>query len=382
MARGNLLSQLGRGLSGFGAGIQDPSFAIKQQLLQEEQDRILKQQQVQQQQRQQLGSILSGQSIPAFARPGGAEPQTPQETRRQQLAQLSSLATPEAIKTLSGLSPLTQKPAAPLSSEGKIQADVTAGRLTPELGKRLLEKAAAPRAPLVQVGGKAETEGQKVLSKRSAENVVAAQDAGGAASDVKFSADRLQVAIGRGSVGKFAEPKAFLTEVATALGLEVDPKELERAVDVRAVNRILGDKALVKLSALKGSTSERDLRFGQSIAGRVSEGKGSVQEVADLMNASAIKAQQIAEIANNGILEGKTPRVINIEVNRAKNSIKLKDIFEEVTQDRLAKQAEDLRQKEIQELEALKSDPRVQQALSRGIPIEEIKQFMQTRGVK
>ena len=59
---GNILSKIGAGLSGFGAGIQDPSFAIKQA---EEKRK--------QQELQQLLPILSGQSIPQFLRPGGAE---------------------------------------------------------------------------------------------------------------------------------------------------------------------------------------------------------------------------------------------------------------------------------------------------------------------
>ena len=53
------------------------------------------------------------------------------------------------------------------------------------------------------------------------------------------------------------------------------------------------------------------------------------------MKAGAIKAQQISEIANNAILAGGKPRDISIEINRAKNSISLEDIFEQVKQDRL-----------------------------------------------
>ncbi len=37
-----------------------------------------------QQQLQQLGDILSGQSQPAFARPGGAEPSAPEDFRQTQ----------------------------------------------------------------------------------------------------------------------------------------------------------------------------------------------------------------------------------------------------------------------------------------------------------
>ena len=282
--------------------------------------------------------ILSGQSIPAFARAGGAEGVTPEQRRQTQLLQLGALGTPEANKLLTEVSPLTQQASSPLSPIGKLRSDLQQGLIDQPTYNALIRKEIAPRTPLVQVGGAAETEGQKVLSKKSAENVLAAQDAGSVAQDMIFNADRLQQAIDQGAVGITAEPKAFLTEVATSFGFDVSPKELQLATNVRSANRILGDKALDKLSTLKGSTSERDLKFGRSVAGRLSEGKGSVQEVADLMKASAIKAQQISEIANNGIVEGRSPREINVEVNRAKNKIKLKDIFEEVKQRRLARQ--------------------------------------------
>lgn len=59
---------------------------------------------------QQLGRILSGQTIPAFARPGGAEPDSPENIRRAQMAQLAELGTPEALTTLGTLSPLTRQP--------------------------------------------------------------------------------------------------------------------------------------------------------------------------------------------------------------------------------------------------------------------------------
>lgn len=57
-----------------------------------------------------LGNILSGQSIPEFARMGGAEPDSPENIREAQLAQLSNLGTPEALEILGKLSPMNQSP--------------------------------------------------------------------------------------------------------------------------------------------------------------------------------------------------------------------------------------------------------------------------------
>lgn len=133
---------------GFGRGVQALGSLGLSEL---QRAQIQEQTQRQQQQRQQLGGILSGQTIPAFARPGGAEPSTPQQIQQAQLAQLAQLGTPEASKILQQIAPLAQKPGAPLSPTGKIQADITAGRISPQIGRQLLAKATAPRAPLVQI---------------------------------------------------------------------------------------------------------------------------------------------------------------------------------------------------------------------------------------
>jgi len=134
MARENLLTRFGGGLAQFGealSGRVDPILEAQRQ----------------QQQRQQLGGILAGQTIPAFAR---AE-ETPEQIQQAQLAQLANLGTPEALAAIGQISPLAQKPAAPLSPAGKIQADINAGRISPEIGQQLLAKATAPRAPLVTI---------------------------------------------------------------------------------------------------------------------------------------------------------------------------------------------------------------------------------------
>lgn len=111
------------------------------------------------QQRQQLGNILAGQSIPQFLRPGGAEALSPEELQRTQLEQLSALGTPGALEIVRQQAPLTQKPQAPLSTVGKIQADINAGRISPQAGRAAIQRQTQPRAPLVQIssGEKAKT---------------------------------------------------------------------------------------------------------------------------------------------------------------------------------------------------------------------------------
>ncbi|CAB4214643.1 hypothetical protein UFOVP1454_58 [uncultured Caudovirales phage] len=109
----NILSMLGSGLqsglSGLGgfftdvsAGMQDPLYMQKKADLQE------------------LGRIYSGDSIPAFARPGGAEPQTPESIRQVQLAQMAKIGSPLAVAALQNLSPLSMSDMQNREAEAKI----------------------------------------------------------------------------------------------------------------------------------------------------------------------------------------------------------------------------------------------------------------------
>lgn len=89
----DMFQNIGMGLSGFGAGYQDPSFgprlieARRKEEAEKENAKI-------------LGNILSEQSIPAYARAGGVEPQSPEQIRRTKLMQLGQLGTPEALRAM------------------------------------------------------------------------------------------------------------------------------------------------------------------------------------------------------------------------------------------------------------------------------------------
>ena len=158
----SLLQRIGGGLQGFGAGTANP-LALMQ--FQEQQRR----QQQEQQQLQQLGNILSGESIPAFARPGGAEPETPEEALQTKKRQLGALATPASINALSALTPRPQQPIkvgagetlfdpntqqpifqAPVtraaqSPLGKVQSDIQSGLIPEDLRQEAISAVTAPR---------------------------------------------------------------------------------------------------------------------------------------------------------------------------------------------------------------------------------------------
>jgi hypothetical protein len=95
--------------------------------------RINEQKQLDQQ--AQLANILAGQTIPQFARAGGAEPSSAEEIKQAQLAQLANLAgqgNKEALNIIAKQSPLMQEAATPMTDLAKLKADEVAGFITPE----------------------------------------------------------------------------------------------------------------------------------------------------------------------------------------------------------------------------------------------------------
>ncbi len=92
----NILSTLGQALSGFGAGIQSPTFAIQQLAQQRQREAQQRQREGEIQAQTALNRILSGQTVPAFAR----EELTPAQIRQSQLAQLASIDSPVASRIL------------------------------------------------------------------------------------------------------------------------------------------------------------------------------------------------------------------------------------------------------------------------------------------
>lgn len=104
MARDNFLGRFGSGLSRFGEALANP-VALQQR------EALLQQQELAGQQRAATGQALTGQFIPQFLQPGGAEALTPGERQQSILNRLAGIRGPEAFEALTQLSPLGQKAA-------------------------------------------------------------------------------------------------------------------------------------------------------------------------------------------------------------------------------------------------------------------------------
>jgi hypothetical protein len=94
----NILSGIRGGLEAFSRGYNNPLYKEEEEKRRRDEADT-----------RTLGNILSQQSIPAYARKGGVYEETPEQILQTQRLQLGQLGTPEAIKVLGNLSPLTQE---------------------------------------------------------------------------------------------------------------------------------------------------------------------------------------------------------------------------------------------------------------------------------
>lgn len=230
--------------------------------------------------------------------------------------------------------------AEPLSNAAKIQADIDAGRLSPDIGGAALSKETTPTSPLVKVDTAGETAGQKEIAKARAGRIASIRNLGDTSNIVSFGANRLQEAIDRNNVGSLSDIKALGVELADSFGLPVKPELLTKAKDVRAVERVLARGALDTLESLKGSTSNKDLDFAQKVSGRVNQGKASLQELSDLMKASSSKAQQISDALVEADLAGATLQEQDALIAQLKKELDLENIYNNIKTQREEQQAD------------------------------------------
>lgn len=309
----NILSRLGAGLSGFGAGVQDPSFAIKEARRREEE-----------QQRQQLGQILSGQSTPAFLRAGGAEGTTPEQRQQFQLSQLAALGTPAATDILTKLSPLGQKPATPLSTVGKIQSDITRGLITPEAGIAAIKKATRPAAPLVQIGSSAKASTRKSRDQlqsgiNAADKLIAelekAPTKGGVLGAARGAFETGAGVVGdiAGSIPGFEGVKESLTGVLPTIGDSVKGlSPLQNQLALGLARSRQGDEGRILADNLK--QSKQDTNIG---------GLTSSQQVLDSLR--KVKEELQTSLGN---LVGRAGEAgFDLPVGSKRNVIKLDENF-------------------------------------------------------
>jgi hypothetical protein len=149
------------------------------------------QRQREQQQLQQLGQILSGQTTPAFLRPGGAEGLTPEQSQQLQMRELAALGTPAATELLTQISPLTQRRRADVTAPSAVREFQFVQQLTPEQQRQFVNLKRAD--PLRAKGLVETTTGVQVQPgfARGIQEVERAREAGAQIAKGEFEPQRV-----------------------------------------------------------------------------------------------------------------------------------------------------------------------------------------------
>lgn len=310
----NILSNLGRG------ALAVSSFGVSELARKQKEEELAKQ--------AELANILSGQTIPAFAREGGAEPSSAEEIKQAQMAQLANLAgqgNKQAMEIIAAKSPLLQKQAAPLSTVGKITADVQAGRIAREVGRQLIDKATAPAKPLVNIEDKTEgTRLQESEKRRSAIIEKAFADAE-LAREKSFQAatieENLDSLVSSGTTtGPASGLLDFMQNFGAQAGLDLDLSASSSRTAIEAAS----NKLAVPLTKQLGvNPTDKDFAIIKSTVARAGTSLPANYALVDLIKQSSKRDLAKEKLIMNAQEQGLNELQIRKRLNEFKNKNRL-----------------------------------------------------------
>ena len=252
---------------------------------------------------------------------------------------------------------ISERKIEPYSTVGKIRADIEAGNISPEIGKRAIEKAISLK-PETQITIGAEKEEQKGLGKYRAEQYATIQDESLKAETQNQMLDVMQEAFSDPNVytGKGAEFISDAKKTAAALGFEL--KGLTNTQKIESFSNQLALKARGK--DMPGAMSEADREFLKNIVPglkKTREGNLELIRINKKLNQRKIDIARLQEdyLSKYGSLKG---------FNQAKREfIRNNPLFNKEN-------------KSISEIKIDRNDPRVKAALAEGYTMEEISKYM------
>lgn len=301
------LGGLGRRLVAAGAAGQNPQAFFNQQLAQEEERK-------RQQQLQNISNIASGQYIPAFRR---AELGSPQAIQQQIRGDLQSALMQNPLTQQAALGQVVSQafpqPRSPLSQIAKIRADEAAGNLSGEDAQARIDKLTTMQPSTQVTVGQT---GERVIEKERAKRLVGLEnniiDAANRASQDLQSLPLLRQSL-RASpeTGTGAETIQMLTSLGNVLGLDVDTASLAESENFEKLGKELASR---NLSLLKGSTSDKDLKFVQSLAAGIGTSKQGNIKFLNGQEALSRKALDVERFLDT--LAGEPENVVRREIRR------------------------------------------------------------------
>lgn len=293
----------------------------------------------------ELASILAGSSIPAYARPGGAEPDP--NMRQAQLQQLAALGTPEATSILAQLSPLMQKPASPMSTVGKIQADISQGLIAPDVGQKAIEAAVASKAPVVNVNsGINESAFQKKFGEERAKAIdtliTEQRNKSEQALRSLPALDRIETLLNEGlTTGGLDDTKIALGNVIRGIG--GDPSRVEALKNVNQLEEVrsLTNNLVIPLAKQLGynPTDADAKRIESSVAG-LGKGPEANRALIGFLRDAASNAKQVQDYIDEALLRDDPKEIRNLDtrVNKLKSNL-LQDSLNKLSRIEITKSA-------------------------------------------
>lgn len=320
----NILSQLGGGLADL-AGLAGRGFWGAATLGATEVGRMNKRDEEEKirQHLAQIGDVMGGEQIPQFLRPGQtSESYTPQQFETAKTQQLYHLGTPEASSFLAA----RQKQFEPQSPAGKIQADVAAGRLTPEMGAKLLEKESTHAGPLVKVDT-GTTEGS--FSKARGESINKFVDTVRNTSDMAVNAlpalDQIENILNKGIViGGADDTKIALGGVVRALG--GDPTKIEKLKDVNDLETVNGltQNLVIPLAKQLGyNPTDTDAKRIQASTAGLGKGEAANRALIGFVRDAARNSLAVQDYIDQTLTtnDPKEISVLDVRVNQLKKKL-------------------------------------------------------------
>lgn len=314
------IQAIGRGLSAFGAGVNDPSGTFER-MLQE------RQQEEKKQQLQQLGSVLSGAQTPAYAKQGGAEGLSPQQVQQQQNVQLANLGTPEAINLLAQRTNI--QPSSPASPLGKLQSDISKGFIPQNIGQQALNRAIQPQSPLVQVNsGERESAFEREIGKKTASSISTfIEDQTTKTAELQNSlqaVNEMENLLNQGiKTGGFADVKIGLGEAIRFLG--GDPSRIPALENINELETLSGltNKLIIPIANELGyNPTDADAnRIESSVAG-IGKGVEANRALIGFLRNTVEKQTQIQSLIDDVVMSGDSRRLRRLrpEVNKLRRA--------------------------------------------------------------
>lgn len=196
-----------------------------------------------------------------------------------------------------------------------------------------LREAVLKPSTQINIGDKGKGELEKIRAERVAESEVA----GEAASNVKYLVESAREKLKEGAfTGPLSGAKTLAAEFGEAFNLPIDKEFLRKAENSREIEKAFAKAILPEVKKLGSNPSNADRDFAIKTIGDVTQGKGSIIDALDTLQALSEVSEKVGAVPFRDDMFDATASEIAKEQNRIRKEFNIKDRLEEIRQERLA----------------------------------------------